>query len=207
MAGKKIILAVDDMAENLTLLRSMLEKHFDVRLAKSGNMALTLLENTRVDLILLDIEMPGMSGFEFMKNFHIQKPENKKVPIIFVTSHASTDLIAKAIKEGGKDYVVKPINPDVLYKKIDALIGMPSSHKGSAHTLEGCVQNLLEAVSSGDSALAESHVRELKAFPTRDNTINKRYIDEIVKYIQAFEYEKGIQKINLLLHNLSLTNA
>ncbi|MDR0496475.1 MAG: response regulator [Treponema sp.] len=210
MADRKIILAVDDMAENLTLIRSMLEEHFDVRLAKSGNMALTLLEKTQVDLILLDIEMPGMSGFDFIKNYHIQKPENKKTPVIFVTSHADKELIAKAINSGGKDYVVKPIKPDILYKKIDTLLGMPPSYiaspeKDTPITLERTLKNLLDAAGSGDSTQAEVYVKELKSFPTKENTINRRYIEEIVKYIHAFEYEKGIQKINMLLHNLSVS--
>ncbi|MDR0498066.1 MAG: response regulator [Treponema sp.] len=201
--SKRIILAVDDMPENLTLIRSMLEEHFDVRLAKSGNMALNLLDNTQVDLILLDIEMPGMTGFEFLKNYHIQKPENKRTPVIFVTSLASTDMIAKAVSGGGKDYIVKPIKPEVLLKKIDALIGVPIG-EGFSHSLTGNLKSLLDALSSGNSTLAEELVKELQTFPSKDNSIHKRYIEEITKFIQSFEYEKGIQKINMLLHNLSL---
>ncbi|MDR0463658.1 MAG: response regulator, partial [Treponema sp.] len=66
MADKKIILAVDDMPENLMLLGSLLESYFDVRLAKSADMAMNVLNKTKVDLILLDIVMPEMLGFDFM---------------------------------------------------------------------------------------------------------------------------------------------
>jgi CheY-like chemotaxis protein len=74
-----------------------------------------------VDLILLDIEMPGMSGFEALE--HIKKlPNAEHVPVIFVTSHVSTDLIAKALKSGAKDYIMKPFEPEVLIRKVYAAL-------------------------------------------------------------------------------------
>ena len=121
MADKKIILAVDDMPENLTLIHFLLKKDFDVRLARSAEQALSLLENTAVDLILLDIEMPRMSGFDFMEKFN-ENPEHKKIPVIFVTSHGSVDFINRAINHGGRDYIVKPIRSDILRNKINALL-------------------------------------------------------------------------------------
>jgi DNA-binding response OmpR family regulator len=90
-------------------------------LAKSGELALTILGNTRIDLILLDIEMPGLSGFEALE--HIRKlPNGEHVPVIFVTSHVSTDLIAKALKSGAKDYIMKPFEPEVLIRKVYAAL-------------------------------------------------------------------------------------
>ena len=125
MTGKKIILAVDDMPENLMLLGSLLEKYFDVRLAKSADMALNILGRIKVDLILLDIVMPEMSGFEFLNLLYSRNSLNKKAPVIFITSHADLDVIGKAIKAGAKDYIVKPIIAETLYKKINAVIGIP----------------------------------------------------------------------------------
>jgi PleD family two-component response regulator len=118
---KKIVLAVDDMSMNLRTIKVALERYFDVRLAKSGELALSVLGNIRVDLILLDIEMPGMSGFEALE--HIKKlPTGENVPVIFVTSHVSTDLIAKALKSGAKDYIMKPFEPEVLIRKVYAVL-------------------------------------------------------------------------------------
>ena len=203
MNDKKVILVVDDQAENLTLLRSLLEKYFDVRIAKSGNMALTLLHNNHVDLILLDIEMPNMNGFEFMKNFHLQCPEKKNTPVVFVTSHASSDMVSKAINEGGKGYIVKPIKEEILFQKIDSLIGMPAP-KEVITPLEQHLLSLLASVSQGDSKRAETLSKQLEAYAPDEGSMNRRYIDGIVKMIQTFEYEKGIKKINDFLHNLSL---
>jgi putative two-component system response regulator len=118
---KKTILAVDDMSLNLRTIKVTLERYFDVRLAKSGDLALAILGTTLVDLILLDIEMPGMSGFEALEQIR-EKTAAKNVPVIFVTSHVSTELISKALKCGAKDYIMKPFEPEVLIRKVHAVL-------------------------------------------------------------------------------------
>jgi CheY-like chemotaxis protein len=106
---------------NLRTIKVNLEKLFDVRLAKSGELALSVLKSTRVDLILLDIEMPDMSGFEVLE-FIKKLPDIKDIPVIFVTSHVSTELITKALKSGAKDYIMKPFEPEVLLRKVYAAL-------------------------------------------------------------------------------------
>jgi putative two-component system response regulator len=118
---KKIILVVDDMSLNLRSIKVILEKNYDVRLAKSGEVALSILRNARVDLILLDIEMPGMSGFETLDLIRLQ-PNAEKVPVIFVTSHVSTELITKALKHSARDYIMKPCEPEILIRKVYAAL-------------------------------------------------------------------------------------
>jgi CheY-like chemotaxis protein len=127
-SNRKIILAVDDMSMNLRTIKVSLEKFFDIRLAKSGELALSILRTTRVDLILMDIEMPDMSGFEVLE-FIKKLPELKEIPVIFVTSHVSTDLITKALRSGARDYIMKPFEPDVLLRKVyAALNGVDMKH-------------------------------------------------------------------------------
>ncbi|MDR1986228.1 MAG: response regulator [Treponema sp.] len=124
MREKQVILAIDDMSMNLRTIKVLLEKQFDVRLAKSGQMALTILDSEKVALILLDIEMPGMSGFEFLEKMK-DYPNAKDVPIIFISSHASPELIKHASKHGSvKDYIIKPITPEILEKKVWAALNM-----------------------------------------------------------------------------------
>jgi CheY-like chemotaxis protein len=118
---KKIILAVDDMSMNLRTIKVTLEKIFDIRLAKSGELALSILKTTRVDLMLLDIEMPKMSGFEVLETIR-NIPDLKDIPVIFVTSHVTTELITRALKSGAKDYIMKPFDPDILLRKVYAAL-------------------------------------------------------------------------------------
>ncbi|MDR2535318.1 MAG: response regulator [Treponema sp.] len=121
MDDKKIILAVDDMSGNLRTIKVILEKQFDVRLAKSGEIALSVLEGEKVDLILLDIEMPGMSGFEFLEKVK-NNPGTQDIPVVFITSHAENELVRTASKFGIKDYIVKPILPETLTKRVYAAL-------------------------------------------------------------------------------------
>lgn len=120
---KKVILAIDDVSMNLIVIKSLLSEYFDIRAAKSAELALFILGSVEVDLILLDIEMPGMSGFDFI-NVVREIPNVKDIPIICVTSHAKPNVINKAINAGVKDYVIKPIEPLVLKEKVFAALNM-----------------------------------------------------------------------------------
>jgi CheY-like chemotaxis protein len=87
------------------------------------------LEETKVDLVLLDIEMPGMTGFEVIDS--IKKiPGCGEIPVIFITSHAAPDLIVAAYDHGARDYIVKPINAEVLRNKVHSLLA--KSSRGNA---------------------------------------------------------------------------
>jgi len=200
MNEKKIILAVDDGPENLKILGIMLENYFDVRLAKSANMALNILNKIRIDLILLDIIMPEMTGFEFISLLRSGGSINKKTPVIFITSHADIDIIGRAIKAGAKDYIVKPIMAETLYKKIDSAIGIPEHIPG---IIEGKLKKLSIAIDTANNTQASSLVTELiglsKGIPHIFNPL-----EEIVKLINDFEYNEAMNKINILIHLLDL---
>ena len=203
MTDKKIILAVDDMPENLTILRSMLQKYFDIRVVKSAKMALALLDDLRVDLILLDIEMPGMSGFDFLKRLTETNLNNKDTPVIFVTSHANKEFIAQAVSSGAKDYLLKPIKAEMLYKKIDSVIGMPVE-KTVSEQLEEKLNSLISAAAVGDSTRAEALTKELLAIAAAQDLQIRFSMELVAKLIMAFDYEQGIVKIREFLHNLHL---
>ena len=201
MKERKIILAVDDMPESLTLLRSILKDYFDIRVAKSAKMALGLLNNLQVALILLDIEMPGMSGFEFLRQVNVKDSLNKDTPVIFVTSHADKKFISQALDNGAKGYLLKPIKADALYKKIDAVIGMPENKNS---LLEKKLNSLMVAAASGDSGQVESLAKELLVITKGQEAHIHSTMEDIAKLMLNFDYEKGIIKIKELLHNLSL---
>jgi CheY-like chemotaxis protein len=117
--GREIILAVDDMPLNLTAIRTILRNDFDIRLTKSPVAALAMLNTVKVDLILVDIEMPEMSGFEFADRLrnNAGHPEQKDIPVIFVTSHETPDVIEQIVSRGA-GYVVKPVIPRILLEKV-----------------------------------------------------------------------------------------
>jgi putative two-component system response regulator len=194
--NKKIILAVDDMPENLTNIRSILQDKYDVRLAKTPSMGLSLLNIVPVDLILLDIEMPHMTGLQFLQQLRINQqvshPDRKPIPVIFVTAHASTDIITRAVTLGGKDYIVKPVKPEVLLKKIEAVFNPAESQ--DATPLEITLGKLHEAVIAGDSREAEKLTAELLAF-TQHSTAVRARAETIKNLVSRFDYELALEKI------------
>jgi CheY-like chemotaxis protein len=110
------ILAVDDTAFFLTILKKILQdSRYNLTCVSSGRDALKYLEKHTPDMFLLDIEMPGMDGYELATKI---KEGGYKAPIIFLTGNAKKEYLAKAVKSGAADFIIKPINKDVLLDKI-----------------------------------------------------------------------------------------
>jgi putative two-component system response regulator len=117
MGSVKSILAIDDVGGILVTIRSILRKYYKVSVAPTGAIGLQILKKTPIDLILLDIDMPEMDGFEFVEKMR-EDPAYNNIPIIFVTAETSVEFIAAAAKRGVHAYIVKPIIPKVLLSKI-----------------------------------------------------------------------------------------
>ncbi len=113
----KRILVVDDVAVNLKTVEKMLKDQYMLSLAKSGTQALELLDRVKVDLVLLDICMPDMDGYEVMENMK-ENYKTKDIPIIFLTGDSDGDSEVKCLKLGAVDYIRKPIVPEVLLGRI-----------------------------------------------------------------------------------------
>lgn len=104
-----VILVVDDTPANLTLMRNILEpEHYKVLLATSGEKALNLLHKITPDLILMDVMMPGLDGFETIQRIK-ERPESQNIPVIFVTAKADVDDLVRGFQLGAVDYITKPI--------------------------------------------------------------------------------------------------
>jgi len=114
-----IILIVDDVSINLQVLGNILKKSgYKISAALSGKQALTIIENTKPDLILLDIMMPEMDGFEMCKILK-SKPETKDIPIIFLTAKTEKQDVIDGINLGAVDYVTKPFNSTELLARVN----------------------------------------------------------------------------------------
>ena len=115
-----IVLIVDDNENNLKFLGNLL-KNFNYQLffAKSGEDALQFVKGKKPDLILLDVMMPGMNGFEACSILKMDK-DTKDIPIIFLTAKAQMEDILRGFEVGGSDYVTKPFNSKELLARINA---------------------------------------------------------------------------------------
>ncbi len=109
------ILIVDDNPQNLQLFGSVLKKNgYKPLLAQNGMSAISFVERTKPDLILLDVMMPGMNGYQVCEHLR-DNPETSHIPIIFITAKTEQDDILNGFNVGGVDYIAKPFNiPELL---------------------------------------------------------------------------------------------
>ena len=120
MNRKENILVVDDNHENLSFLCKLLKEDGYVTYpADSGELALASLENNIPDLILLDIQMPGISGFEVCKTIKQQK-QLSEIPIIFLTAETEINDKLEGFRLGAADYVTKPFHKEELMARMQA---------------------------------------------------------------------------------------
>ena len=121
------ILIVDDVKVNLILLSELLYE-YDITTASNGKDALDLAKNKSPDLILLDIVMPDMDGYEVCEELK-KNEDTKKIPVVFVTSNADEESIEKAYSVGGIDYVTKPFKTKELLARVKTQIGYADVQK------------------------------------------------------------------------------
>ena len=115
---KKFIIVVDDNLVDLRVAANTLEEEYAVATAPSANKLFAILENSRPDLILLDVEMPEMNGCEAIKTIK-GKPETRDIPVIFLTGKSGTDCERECLSLGAVDYISKPVQPQSLLKRIE----------------------------------------------------------------------------------------
>ena len=119
--SKKKILVVDDTDLNRDLVVQLLEDEYDTVIAENGEEALQRADQERPDLILMDLGMPVMDGWEATRRLKAND-DLRHIPVIAVTSHAMVGDEIEARRAGCDDYLPKPIDEDLLIKKIKRLL-------------------------------------------------------------------------------------
>ncbi|MFG0582103.1 Phytochrome-like protein cph2 [Pseudomonas sp. THAF187a] len=132
--AKQTLLVVDDRIENLEAMQALLEDgEWQLRCAKSGEEALRYLLEDDVGLVLLDVQMPGMDGFEVARLMR-GNPRTRLTPIIFVSAIAQThEAVLRGYSTGAVDFVLKPFDPSVLRHKIQSLLEHESNRMELQH--------------------------------------------------------------------------
>jgi putative two-component system response regulator len=115
--NRPLVLAVDDEASNLQLLRQILQDNYRLLFAKDGARALELARQEGPDLVLLDVMMPGMSGYEVCAALKAH-PATVAIPVIFVTALTETDDELEGFEAGAVDYITKPVSPPIVRARV-----------------------------------------------------------------------------------------
>ena len=137
------ILIVDDNQNNLFTLRALIEKHMGVEVleADSGQAALDIaLQNPRIDLVVLDVQMPDMDGFQTASMLKVRQ-KTRDIPIIFLTAAYKTDEFQqKGYEVGAADYLLKPIDDNQLINKISTYLRLIEKERDMNRRLEMLVE-------------------------------------------------------------------
>ncbi len=116
-SSKKTILVIDDNKTNIDIVVEILKESFDIMVALDGKSGIKILEENHVDLILLDIMMPELDGFETCKLIK-DNQDLKDIPVIFLTARSDEESINSAYEAGGVDYITKPVKIKELMVKV-----------------------------------------------------------------------------------------
>jgi PleD family two-component response regulator len=116
--NKKKVLAIDDDAQQLREFKLILVPKYDLRVVKSASEALSFLNANKIDVILLDIGMPNISGFEFLGDIR-KIPSYMGVPIIIVSGNTGSDFYEQAKKSSASAVLAKPVKQDQLVNAIE----------------------------------------------------------------------------------------
>lgn len=186
------ILIIEDNTELRNLLQRIFSKQFNVFVAGDGAAALSLVENTAVDLVLSDVMMPNMSGIEFC-NILKSQPSTSHIPIILLTALNAEGSIIKGLNTGADDYITKPFSAKILLAKCHNILNVRKQLQ----------EKYLDSAKSDINILTES---------TIDNDILQRAIQIIESNISAptfdiidFAQELGLSRTSLFNKIKSLT--
>ena len=202
---KKRLLIVDDTIANLQLLGNLLQQKYSLSFATSGQEALELLGKSIPDLILLDIMMPKIDGYEVCRQVRTN-PLTKYVPIIFLTAKSDRDSVVKGMAAGAQDYLIKPFAAEDVLARIEsqlpALIRPVPGEEG--RPLEKTEKIFLENRLANASACQELYKTELTAeIGEIENRLNPlvSVIPPLLDYIKDVEdllYSQEMDKKNIL---------
>lgn len=220
---KNSILIVEDCKENIDNLRAILDQDYDVFVAINGAGAINLLKTTQPDLILLDIGLPDMDGFDVLERVRKMK-SCEKIPVIFITGETDTYVEEYGLSLGAEDYIRKPYAPSVLLIKARNSI----ERKMTRDQLEMLVQQRTrelfysrEMIIMGMSFLAErrdhgtgKHIQRIMHYTkllveqiarTHPNLMSPRQQEEIILYSSLHDVGKVGIPDSILLKPSRLT--
>lgn len=150
-----LILIVDDNEMNRDMLSRRLQRHnYETMLAENGLRAIEMMQEHNFDLVMLDIMMPKMNGYEVLE--HVKNdPQLRHIPIIMISAVDDLDSVVKCIELGAEDYLFKPFNPVLLKARVSASLDKKRMMDNSGSALRASIRPLIEAIVTDAATLAD----------------------------------------------------
>ncbi|MEI7847991.1 MAG: HD domain-containing phosphohydrolase [Chloroflexota bacterium] len=184
------ILVVDDTAANLALLTRMLKDcGYIVRPVPNGRLALQAARGEKPDLILLDISMPEMDGYEVCQ--HLKRdPELKDIPVLFISALSQTSEKIKAFEVGGVDYITKPFHFDEVKARVETHLKLHRLQMSLENQVEKQVKEIIElqmGMIFGLAKLAEARDNDTGRHLERIQILCKLFAEELLRHPEYAE--------------------
>ena len=168
VAASNRILVVDDGEENRTLLdRLLTSQHYRVQQAHDGETALACIQTDPPDLILLDVEMPGLDGFQVCRLLK-QTPATRLTPVVLITGRSDRESRLEGIEAGADDFLTKPFDADELRARVRSLLRL-KRYTDELESAESVILSLALTVEARDP-YTEGHCQRLARYATRVGT-------------------------------------
>lgn len=196
----KKILIVDDSPTNLQFVESVLNDKYKLALAKSGERAIKFLEKNKVDLILLDIMMPEMDGFETFECIK-QIPLNAETPVVFLTADVDVENEIKGLNMGAVDFVRKPFIPEVMINRINHILQLTELMNDLEKKVEEKTAQI-EQISFATIATIASMIEAKDSYTKGHSVRVSEYSARLAKKIGWSDQEVQNLKYIALLHDI-----
>ncbi|MCR5389346.1 MAG: response regulator [Lachnospiraceae bacterium] len=213
----KHILMVDDVTTNLKSAAEVLQPFYHLSMAKSGKQALNFLKKNRPDLILLDIMMPEMDGYDTMEQIKLN-PRTANIPIIFLTADTEQESEIRGMKMGAMDFITKPFEAEAMLGRIEKVLQMEDMRKNilssakrdlltdlwKAEYLEPEIDSRLKHISDTGATMLLIDFDDFKSFAAGGRTNNAdgviiRFCESLRKIVPADTLLGRIGKDRFLL--------
>jgi len=179
--NRKTIFLVDDDITNLTVGKNTLSEYYDVFTMNSAARLLKMLEKSIPDLILLDVNMPEMNGYEAIEIIK-SKNETKSIPVIFLTAKIDSDSELKGLSLGAIDYITKPFNYKLLLKRIEVHL-LVEKQKTELIDFNNNLQKMVKAKTQSILELQNTILRTMAELVEYRDNITGEHIGRTHKYL------------------------
>lgn len=184
------ILLVDDDAQNLYLMSEILESEgYTVRLAESGAQALAAIQETLPALILLDVMMPDVNGFEVCEQIR-RNPKTAAIPILFLTALDDDDSQFKSLEVMGDDYLTKPVQIDLVLKKITRTLKLKQLR-------DATFQQQLAAKAQEIQTIQNDHRRQMMAAWQISETLAEKFYSFVPRQFLMRVAPRGVESLQV----------
>jgi DNA-binding response OmpR family regulator len=197
--NKQRLLIVDDDIETLKLLQLIFMKYYHVNIADNGVDALEIVSIQKPDLILMDILMPDLDGYEVCRRIKADQ-STKDIPVIFITGLLEADKMIKGFEVGGIDYLIKPLNTDVAIARIKAHM----AHKREKELLKENIRlrEDVERITRHDLKSPLSLIFSVPGMMKKENNLTEEQIDLLDNMSLASHKLLDMINLSLDLHKM-----